>query len=125
MGLGHSRDPTVVFESSRLISEPVISILESIFFRRHSHTVINFKTSMKEGSLYTCLKAGKTGCHRYDLGVSAQMSTLKSSIDCADTVLAGRAFQRCADPEDFVRGGPTFPPIFPTLTTFFKGGGIF
>ena len=36
--------------------------------------------------------------HSYGLGISAQMRTLKSSMDCADTVLAGRAFQsRIAD----------------------------
>ena len=54
---------------------------------------------MKEGSLCTCLKAGyKQVVHSYGLGISAQMRTLKSSMDCADTVLAGRAFQsRIAD----------------------------
>ena len=52
--------PLLIFALSlTFITEHVISILESFFFfRRHSHTVINFKTSMKESSLYTCLKAG-------------------------------------------------------------------
>ena len=36
--------------------------------------------------------------HSYSLGISAQMRTLKSSMDCSDTVLAGRAFKsRIAD----------------------------
>ena len=49
---------------------------------------------MKEGSLCTCLKAGKKQVvHSYGLGISAQMSTLKSSMDCADTIywLAGHS----------------------------------
>ena len=43
--------------------------------------------------MYMCKSSLKQVVHSYLLGISAQMRTLKSSIDCADMVLAGRAFQ--------------------------------
>ena len=62
--------------------------------RRHSRTVKTLKHPLS-----TCLKSGyKQVVHSYGLGISVKMRILKSYMDCADTVLAGNAFQsRIAD----------------------------
>ena len=75
----------------------IIFILQLSTNPGHSRTMKIFKTAMKEGFLYVENRL-KQVVHSYSFEISAQVRTLKSSMDCADTVLAGNAYQsRIAD----------------------------